>query len=363
MLLVIGSGGDGLADTVQLKNGGSFEGLILQEDAEHIELQMGPGTMRIQRRRVSSIQRSSPLEQGRLRNEWRRQYYLHDVFVPPGHQDTAARFQKLKTNRDTARRSAAVARTTQRKQVAIRQKADGIVAQLQVLTHRLQAQDPQRDTKAYNAIVLQMNAHRADLQLKMDALQRLNADRDKALGRAAEYMGALSDFETWCQPRAAAAAGSKDAAVRDFYVQLLAELQTLTGEFDDSLIPTRQEGRSTLVTATLNGSVAGTFVLDTGAAIVSLSEGLATRLGVDVASLPMAPVRVADGRRVEGHALMLKSVKVGDAYVEDVPAIVLPDPPAPGCDGLLGMSFLRNFVIRIDGATGDLVLRRMNPGR
>ena len=63
MVMVIGSGGDGLADTVKLKNGGSFEGLILQEDAQNIELQVGPGTMRIRQSQVRSIERSSPLEQ------------------------------------------------------------------------------------------------------------------------------------------------------------------------------------------------------------------------------------------------------------------------------------------------------------
>ena len=151
--------------------------------------------------------------------------------------------------------------------------------------------------------------------------------------------------------------------MRDFYQRLGEELNTLTSEFSDSVIQSRQEGGATLVTAVLNGSVAGTFVLDTGAVVVSLSESLAARLGVDVSALPPSVVRVADGRQVDAHALLLKSVKVGAAVVDNVSAVVLPDQGGGGPDGLLGMSFLRHFVIRIDGATGNLILRRLDPGR
>ena len=55
------------ADRVDLTNGGSFEGLILQENDREVALQIGPGTMRIPRSRVKAVHRSSPAEQGRLR--------------------------------------------------------------------------------------------------------------------------------------------------------------------------------------------------------------------------------------------------------------------------------------------------------
>ena len=72
-------------------------------------------------------------------------------------------------------------------------------------------------------------------------------------------------------------------------------------------------------------------------------------------------MRLADGSQVEGHHVVLRSLAVGDAREENVDAVVIPRPPSPGVDGLLGMSFLGNFVVSLDGAGGELVLRRFEP--
>jgi clan AA aspartic protease (TIGR02281 family) len=94
---------------------------------------------------------------------------------------------------------------------------------------------------------------------------------------------------------------------------------------------------------------------------MSISESMAQKLGIDTDQLADRQIIVADGRKVDVKSTTLKSVRLGEAYAKDVPAVVIPTPTETGPDGLLGMSFLRNFVMRFDAATGNLVLRRFEP--
>jgi predicted aspartyl protease len=56
-----------------------------------------------------------------------------------------------------------------------------------------------------------------------------------------------------------------------------------------------------------------------------------------------------------GRRVTIASVRVGDAEVDDVDAIV--HSIGPGIDGLLGNTFLGRFTVTLDPAKGVLVLR------
>jgi len=88
---------------------------------------------------------------------------------------------------------------------------------------------------------------------------------------------------------------------------------------------------------------------------------MADRLGLDLSGPHETTVTLADGSRVTAKPVMLDSMQVGDARVEQVPAMVLPNSPAPGMDGLLGMSFLQEFSIHFDAANQRLILQRFRP--
>jgi aspartyl protease family protein len=81
------------------------------------------------------------------------------------------------------------------------------------------------------------------------------------------------------------------------------------------------------------------FMVDTGATTVILSESDAKRIQLDYSKGRKVGVATANGR-VVGHQVQLDSVRVGDAQVYSVAAIVLPQPMTYV---LLGNSFLTRF--------------------
>lgn len=81
------------------------------------------------------------------------------------------------------------------------------------------------------------------------------------------------------------------------------------------------------------------FLVDTGATEVILSENEARRINLDFSKGQRVTVSTANGQ-VNGHRIQLDSVKVGEAQIFGVSAIVLPQ-PMPSV--LLGNSFLNRF--------------------
>ena len=68
--------------------------------------------------------------------------------------------------------------------------------------------------------------------------------------------------------------------------------------------------------------------------------------------------RVADGRSVNGKQVNIREVSVGGARVYNVQAIVLDSGEMGNSPGLLGMSFLDNFVFKVDTEKELLVLQK-----
>lgn len=97
-----------------------------------------------------------------------------------------------------------------------------------------------------------------------------------------------------------------------------------------------------------------TFLLDTGATVVSVPGELARRLGLPVG----APVRaVTASGVVTTYATRLDRVELGPIVGENVSAQI--NPHMPGQEVLLGMSFLRNLEFTQRGRTLTL---RQSPG-
>jgi clan AA aspartic protease (TIGR02281 family) len=111
------------------------------------------------------------------------------------------------------------------------------------------------------------------------------------------------------------------------------------------------ESRSILVKALLNDKVNVTLVLDTGASIVVLTRQKGEELGLDLNDTgnSVATLQLAGGHKVAAKMVMLKSVRIKDIEVKDVLAGILLEDAGQGIrDGLLGMTFLSRFSLKID---------------
>jgi clan AA aspartic protease (TIGR02281 family) len=109
------------------------------------------------------------------------------------------------------------------------------------------------------------------------------------------------------------------------------------------------------VQATINGKLSRSLVVDSGAAVVTLTWDLAQELGLKPGAKDQPiELRTADGKKINARLMVLESVRVGQFTAENVQCAVLPK-SMPG-DNLLGGTFLRNFVYRMDLGAGELHL-------
>jgi clan AA aspartic protease (TIGR02281 family) len=118
-------------------------------------------------------------------------------------------------------------------------------------------------------------------------------------------------------------------------------------------VPLRRDGNAMLVEALVDGTLRTRLLLDTGAEFTVLSTAAARRLALNLGNAAVIPLRSASG---VFFAPMIKvpSIAVGDAVTYDVEVIV--HDATPGLDGLLGMSFLDNFLVTISTSDDKLML-------
>jgi len=112
-----------------------------------------------------------------------------------------------------------------------------------------------------------------------------------------------------------------------------------------------------LAEVTLHGRVKRHFVVDTGASFTLINRQTARELGFVVnESTPFIPIYTASDM-IFTPLVTLQSVRVGNAEVENVEALIhnLPSDTA----GLLGNSFLNKFRVVIDAINGKMTLFSM----
>lgn len=113
------------------------------------------------------------------------------------------------------------------------------------------------------------------------------------------------------------------------------------------------------VTTRINNSVDIAMHVDTGASYVVIGRSTARALGLGIdSSTPTIMLSTANDV-VRQPIVMLDSIQVGTARVENVQAVVS---DSFGDDGLLGLSFFNYFNYSIDSARGIITLRENKLG-
>ena len=120
------------------------------------------------------------------------------------------------------------------------------------------------------------------------------------------------------------------------------------------------ENQNITVKALINEEIATSLVLDTGASTIMLRRHVADKLGIKL-DKPDAKVTLANGKTVDAKQVILRSVKVQDSEAFNVGAAILmeEDNGLGAADGLLGMSFLKNFSFKIDQKYKKLILEKL----
>jgi clan AA aspartic protease (TIGR02281 family) len=119
-------------------------------------------------------------------------------------------------------------------------------------------------------------------------------------------------------------------------------------------VPLQGDGKTWTVRATLNGSVQGQFLFDTGATYCVISQSLARRLGLRTSGEHVTVV-TANGQ-MSVPLVTIRYFDLGSNRARDVKAVIH-DSVAPPLDGILGLSFLNNFAYVIDAKQRIVRLR------
>lgn len=183
----------------------------------------------------------------------------------------------------------------------------------------------------------------------------LHYHRGVALMRLTRWREASAAFEATLRlsPPAELAATAQQG-VRSL-APLLRESAPRNPQGEETLVTLHRTRGNWLVEVRLNDSRTARFVVDTGASACVVSPEPAADLGVRPGPrAEMVPMQVVGGVTA-GPRVSLASVRVGDAEVENVAAVI--HAIGPGIDGLLGNTFLGRFTVTLDPDRGVLVLR------
>lgn len=119
------------------------------------------------------------------------------------------------------------------------------------------------------------------------------------------------------------------------------------------------DDRFGVVNVTLNKKITVPMLADTGASMVVISREVANRLGLEGLDEKGKIVAIlADGSSTTAIPVTLDSVQVGSSKAKNVRAAVSAAPPGAGIEGLLGMTFLGNFHVKMDAKENSLVLEK-----
>lgn len=108
-----------------------------------------------------------------------------------------------------------------------------------------------------------------------------------------------------------------------------------------------ETGSESIVVEVLVGDEPCYLLVDTGAELVTLSPPMLTALGWDNLPSTEHEFHLAGGKKTRGQLVSLPEIAFDGLTVKEVSAAVLSS-GHPGHDGLLGMSYLGQFLIRID---------------
>lgn len=231
-----------------------------------------------------------------------------------------------------------------------RQALEELSKQLSELSQQIEA--AKTNAEGSSAQLGQAQASQTDLSSAKQALERNHNQQSLEHQTISEYLQALESFDESLHNT------TPDVRLEEVR-RLVEQFQT---EFKEVEIPGINDGKGFIVQVRINDQATGRFVVDTGASSMTITNELAQRLGLDRNQGPVK-ISLADGTNMEAKSLRLDSVCVNEVCASGVRAVVMPDPPGPGLDGLLGMSFLGEFDVKLDAKRNRVIFKAFQGDR
>jgi clan AA aspartic protease (TIGR02281 family) len=350
------------ADTIHLKNNGVLKGVIKEEDLDRITLAIGTGTMRISKGEIESIERASEKENAAIESSARKKAIERGALVPESFEDTAKQLREIVSERKTADNAKKRLEEAKETVAAKKKKHKNLGSSFAELNKKVAGMDPQSDIRRYNKSVTDMNALNVEIS---SLVEDLNALGPKIPEYEREYWKAITDygndvgsfrlsFEIKVDGMKKRGISDEESLYAEIAGKAISEIEKGLSRDSVSLTKTSQ---GMTVKAVLNGSTTCLLAVDTGASIVVISGEIAKKIETNPnETIKDVNFTLADGSMTKSDVIIVKSIRVGNSIAYNVPAAVTDNPPGHGIDGLLGMSFLSNFNIKMDVANEKLIL-------
>jgi clan AA aspartic protease (TIGR02281 family) len=349
----------GHGDVVKLKSGGIIEGIITRVHNGVVCMNVGFGTTFVDSIDILSVTRSDAQKNKALFKEWNDQGTMKSASANPVLLAFIDRLRGLR-----ALRSEAISR--QRELERLDADIDSLERAFSSNAENYQAMSPELGTLSekemeeqyrlvgqahlYNSSIIGL---RKQIEEKNEDLRRGNPALPEYLDSVAIADQAFRAFRKNCPKKILCDNQAVLRGIEDDFKRYKSEFKTAVTD------ATFIQGDHIVVQVCINGRAPVLLLLDTGASVVTLSRALADRLGINWNGGMKVSAIMADGRTSEGYSVLLKSVTVGDFRAANVRAVVMEEPPVKGIEGLLGMSYLQRFIIRIDPANKKFVLQRI----
>ena len=125
-------------------------------------------------------------------------------------------------------------------------------------------------------------------------------------------------------------------------------------------VPLKSNRNALMVDAVLEhdkNQAIGTFIIDTGATYTSISQEMAEQMGLDLENCDKVYITTANGR-IEVPKVVIDKLNVNGLEAHNVEATVIQVRHGSSFSGLLGLSFIRQFVLPIDPQAGQLIFQK-----
>ncbi len=344
---------------IYLKNGERIEGVIEEESQDRVILNIGSGKIIFDKNEIDRIQRYNFQQQSNLKEKWEYKYFSQIEYIPDKLTEIADIFTNLEELREEAIESKRAKDVVADEISRLNEKIEKTSDKLAKVSKELSTFDPQEDIDKYNSLVEDFNSLQAKVKLYEYNKKTLEEKHLLLEKNISNYINQLAIFKQQLNKELSLAGRSPQ---EDKFLGILKDKSNnMSEDFTRHSIGYGKIGPNILVEAVINDLVKANLVVDTGASLVVISNRVADNLGLQINEDLAMSVILADGRSVDANPAVLKSIKVGDVEVKDVQAAVLEYQESVAEDGLLGMSFLENFIVKIDPKRGKLILEEFDP--
>jgi clan AA aspartic protease (TIGR02281 family) len=218
------------------------------------------------------------------------------------------------------------------------------------------AQDGENTNAHYYLGLSLDNLNLADQAIREYQYVTSNGHEDKIVAYAQTRLGMLRALP----PTAA----SRDVPAQEIAMMAAGGTQLPSAAYRGTAaqiaVPLKNNRNALMVDAVLtqDGSRGiGTFIIDTGATYTSISQEMAEQMSMDLQNCEKVYITTANGR-IEVPKVVIEKLSVNGLEAHNVEATVIQVRHGSSFSGLLGLSFIRQFVLTIDPQGGQLIFQK-----